>query len=403
MNSTRIQGSQQAASHAARFARVDPNTNFVLSNARVVLADTVTDVAIEVRHGLIHRIRAQPDHALRQIDCAGDYLLPGLIELHTDNFERHRIPRLGAQWHAQRAVLSHDAELASAGITTAFDAVTLGADLQPDAHDEAYLSEILATLTAQRAGLLRVDHQLHLRCELSSPRMREQLLRARRIRTPRIVSLMDHTPGQGQWTDLARFRSHYQARYGMTCDQLDALIARRQRTRATFALDNRRFATRVAIGHEAVIASHDDCTVASIADAQRDGCRIAEFPTSLQAATEATRRGMHVIAGAPNLIRNGSHSGNVAASDLVRAGACDILSSDYFPASLLQGAFLLASEFDHSLPRAIASVSEIPARVLGLHDRGRIEEGKRADLVRVRNSAHGPVVIATWCAGRQVA
>lgn len=369
----------------------------------MVLPGRVAPLAIEVRNGLIHRIGVRVETTLREIDCDGDYLLPGLIELHTDNFERHRIPRLGAQWPAERAVLSHDAELASAGITTAFDSVTLGADLHSGGSDESYRDEILAALSAQRAGLLRVDHQLHLRCELSSPRMREQLLRACEIRAPRIVSLMDHTPGQGQWTDLTRFRNHYQARYGMTTEQLDALIARRQHARAVFAAENRRFATYVATEHGAVIASHDDCDTGSIADAARDGCRLAEFPTSLEAATAAAACGMHVIAGAPNLIRNGSHSGNVAASELVDAGACHILSSDYFPASLLQGGFLLTSQFHYPLPRAIASVSEIPARVLGLNDRGQIETGKRADLIRVRDSAHGPVVIATWCGGRQVA
>lgn len=356
-----------------------------------------------MRHGRIGRIGEGLQTSLRQIDCEGDYLLPGLIELHTDNFERHRIPRLGAPWLAKRAVLSHDAELASAGITTAFDAVTLGADLSDEANDESYLEEILATLSAQRTGLLRVDHQLHLRCELSSPRMPAQLLRACEIRSPRIVSLMDHTPGQGQWTDLGRFRRHYQARYGMTAERLDALIARRQQARATFADENRRFAIRVATEYAAIIASHDDCNAASIADAHRDGCRIAEFPTSLEAAIAAAGRGMNVVAGAPNLIRNGSHSGNIAASELVKAGVCHILSSDYFPPSLLQAAFYLSSHFHHSLPQAIASVAEVPARVLGLHDRGRIQTGHRADLVRVRDSAHGPVVVATWCGGRQVA
>lgn len=382
---------------------MNPDTAFVLTNARVVLADTVAHVAVEVRDGSIGRVTDEPDGGLRQIDCNGDYLLPGLIELHTDNFERHLIPRLGARCNPHRAALSHDAELAASGITTAFDAVTIGGDLPQSDESESSLEEIAATLGAQRAGFLRVDHHLHLRCELSSARMRDQLIRACKIRTPKIISLMDHTPGQGQWTDLARFRRHYQARYGLSSADLDALITRRQSARNTFAGSNRDFACSVALECAAVIASHDDGTVECIDEAERVGSRIAEFPTSLEAAKEAIRRGMHVIAGAPNLIRNGSHSGNVAASDLFRAGACDMLSSDYFPPSLLQAAFLLASQFDHELPHAIARVTELPARALGLNDRGRIAVGKRADLVRVRDSSHGPVVVATWCAGRQVA
>jgi alpha-D-ribose 1-methylphosphonate 5-triphosphate diphosphatase len=336
-------------------------------------------------------------------DCEGDWVLPGFIELHTDSFERHLEPRPGIFWSADRAILSHDAEMASAGITTAFDAVTLGNDIGQGFAQGRYIEFIAAAVSARAEGLLRVEHELHLRCEVSSSRMRDYLNFAVVHRIPRLVSLMDHTPGQGQWTDVGRFREHYVRRYGLTNHQVDALINLRQQSRDRFAAPNRRAVLDMAHRHSCALASHDDATESDIETAHADACDIAEFPTSLSAARLARDRGMYVVAGAPNLIRGSSHSGNVAAAALVREGLCEILSSDYYPSSLLQAVFELARNFDLSLPSAVATATSVPARALGLPDRGAIEEGKRADLVRVRETPSGPIVVSTWCAGRQVA
>lgn len=374
----------------------------MLRNARVVLPDAVGTMSMVVRDGMIDRLDPTASPAVQSIDCEGDFLIAGLIEPHTDNFERHRRPRPGTFWSADQAILSHDAELAAAGITTAFDAVTLGSDVgEGTAHNE-YLSEITASVSARSEGLFRVDHHLHLRCELSSPGLREHIKRARAHWAPRLVSLMDHTPGQGQWTDMERFRRHYAARHDLRSHEVDDLVARRRQARAEFAAVNRCAALEFALEHRCVLASHDDATLVDIERSHGDSCSIAEFPTSLEAARAARDRGMFVVAGAPNLVRGGSHSGNVAASELVHHGLCDILSSDYYPFSLLQAAFMLARSFDLSLPDAVAKVTTVPARVLGLSDRGSIDEGKRADLVRVRETRRGPVVVSVWCSGRRV-
>jgi alpha-D-ribose 1-methylphosphonate 5-triphosphate diphosphatase len=251
--------------------------------------------------------------------------------------------------------------------------------------------------------LLRVDHRLHFRCELSSPQLGEHIERAAKVGRPELVSLMDHTPGQGQWTDIERFRKHYGGRYDLEPEQLDELIARRQRNSAQFAAQNRAAALQLARRFGCVVASHDDTGLESVTRARSDSCTLAEFPTSLEAARAAHEHGIRVIAGAPNLVRGGSHSGNVAAAELVRAGLCDILSSDYYPASLLQAVFLLVREFDVPLHDAVAVVTLIPAQALHLADRGRIETHCRADLIRVRETSRGPVVIAAWSAGRPIA
>jgi alpha-D-ribose 1-methylphosphonate 5-triphosphate diphosphatase len=386
-------GASKRPSHAA----------FSLTNAVAVLPDRVEATTLVVRDGLIHRIDAVHATAARRVDCARDYLLPGLIELHTDNLERHLEPRPGTFWNTDRAMVSHDAELATAGITTAFDAITLGCDVSDAAREAAYLGAIDSLLSAAAENVLRIEHLLHLRCELVSPRLTDYLTTATSARKPDLISLMEHVPGQGQWQDVAKFREHYARRYSLSATELDALIARRKHDQQRFSAQNRSYAIELARRYETILASHDDAIPADVELAAQSGCSIAEFPTSRVAASRARTLGMHVLAGAPNLVRGGSHSGNVSAAALVAENLVDILSSDYCPSSLLQAVFCLARNGTVSLHSAVAMASANPARALHLADRGSIVEGMRADLIRVRDTRLGPIVINAWCGGRQVA
>lgn len=386
-----------------REARPASAPPFSLTNARVVRPNGTDEMNVVIRDGLIHRVGAAHASTARRVDCNGDFLLPGLIELHTDNIERHVEPRPGSFWETDRAVLAHDAELAACGITTAFDAITLGGDAGSPARQAAHLDAIRSISLAEDSGLLRIDHRLHLRCELSSADLPHLLMRASEYRQAALISLMDHTPGQGQWRDLERFRSHYARRYGLGDVQLDEIIERRKAARTRFAHDNRQTALQFAARHSCVLAGHDASTEEDIAESHAARCSIAEFPTSIEAARAARAAGMHAIAGAPNLVRGGSHSGNVAAADLARERLIDVLSSDYCPSSLLHGVYVLARLFDIPLHIAAATVTSTPAKALNLRDRGSIEEGLRADLIRVRDTPLGPVIVAVWSAGRQVA
>jgi alpha-D-ribose 1-methylphosphonate 5-triphosphate diphosphatase len=398
----------RSTAHIARSVRslstrkVEP-APFSITNVRAVLPTGEYAASIVVRDGLIARIDSAHASTTRRINGENDYLLPGLIDLHTDNLERHLEPRPGTFWKPERAVLSHDAELASAGITTAFDAITIDGDVGEGARETASFAAVGCIQTMARDGLLRAEHHLHLRCELGNPRLSEQFERAATQLAPSLVSLMDHSPGQGQWVDTERFRAHYARRYGLSESEIEALIARRQAARLTYSDTNRLKTLDLARRHACVVASHDDATLYDVERASGDLCSIAEFPTSIEAARAARRFGMRVVAGAPNLVRGGSHSGNVAVADLAREGLVDILSSDYCPGSLLHAVFLLAESFDMPLHLAVALAGANPAAVLGLSDRGEIREGLRADLVRVRDTACGPVVVSAWCAGRQVA
>jgi len=370
-----------------------------LGNLRLVLRDRVVHGGIDVVDGRIAAVREEATAACA-IDGEVDYLLPGLIELHTDNLEKHLLPRSGALWPALPALLAHDAQLLAAGITTALDAISLG-DLEEEGVRIATLDATIEALDrAVQRDLLRIDHYLHLRCELCYPELPQ--LVAPLITHPRLrlVSLMDHTPGQRQYRDLEHYRRYY-AHTGTTWDdaRFAQVIAERVQQQQRYREAHLAVVVEHARARGVVLASHDDTEPAHVAEAQAIGARVAEFPVVLDTALAARAAGLTIVAGAANLVRGGSHSGNVAAIELAQADCLDVLSSDYVPASLLHGAFVLHHEAGWDLPRAIASVTRAPAQAIGFTDRGEIAAGSRADLVQVRLIDGLPLVRAVWRGG----
>jgi alpha-D-ribose 1-methylphosphonate 5-triphosphate diphosphatase len=220
----------------------------------------------------------------------------------------------------------------------------------------------------------------------------------------RLMSLMDHTPGQRQFRDPVKLRDYYRGKSGMSDAELDVVFERRIECQARYAATNNRSLVVLADAHDTTLASHDDTTLEHVEQSIRDGVRVAEFPTTTEAATRLHEAGVMVLMGAPNLVRGGSHSGNVATTDLARRGQLDILSSDYVPSSLLMAALRLpkaTARFD--LPAAIRTVTKTPADVVGLSDRGEIAVGKRADLIRVHMDDDDAAVRNVWCNGERVA
>jgi alpha-D-ribose 1-methylphosphonate 5-triphosphate diphosphatase len=375
----------------------------VWANARVVTAHEAFVGSVCVREGRIASIdrgRRVPPGA---IDCAGDDLLPGLVELHTDVLEKHAFPRPGVTWPAVAAVVAHDAQLATAGITTVLDSLAVGylVDTGQRAFDPRALAE--AVRAAGEAGLVRISHYVHLRCEVSVQGVLEMFEPFAGDRLVRLVSLMDHTPGQRQFVRLDKYREYYKGKWGMSDAEIDATIERRRHDHARFAAIHRDAITRACAAQGTPLASHDDATLAHVEEAAKAGTVVAEFPTTLEAARACRAYGLAVLAGAPNLVLGKSHSGNIAVADLAAERLIDILSSDYVPASALHGAYRLHCAHNVPLPAAIATVSGTPAERVGLHDRGEIAVGKRGDLVRVRVSDDVPVVGAVWVAGARVA
>jgi alpha-D-ribose 1-methylphosphonate 5-triphosphate diphosphatase len=374
----------------------------VLRNARIVLPDEAIRGSVRIVAGRIADIDSGNSAVAAAEDWEGDWLLPGLVELHTDNLEKHITPRPGVHWPGLPAVLAHDAQVVAAGITTVFDAIALG-EVKPGGDRTGQLDGMLDAInTARSRGLLRAEHQLHLRCELSSkgiPEMFERLAQDPRVR---LVSLMDHTPGQRQFSELSKYREYYQGKYGLSDAEMDDFTARQIESQKKFSAANRRAIVASCRARALSLASHDDSTPEHVAEAAGEGVSIAEFPTTLQAARAAHQLGLGILMGAPNVVRGGSHSGNISAHELACAGFLDCLSSDYVPSSLLHAAFILSRDAGWSIPRAVASVSAVPAQMGALADRGAIRIGLRADIIRTRDSHGIPVVLQVLRAGQRV-
>jgi alpha-D-ribose 1-methylphosphonate 5-triphosphate diphosphatase len=374
-------------------------------NAKIVAADRVFTGFLRIEDGRIQEI-GENGSAGEGVDFQGDYLLPGLVELHTDHLESHYVPRPAVLWHAGSAVLAYDAQIAAAGITTVFDSFRVGVD-EHDAgaqlgDEAALLAE--AVRRAAEAGLLRADHLTHLRCEVPSPNVVDGLEALLASHPVQLISLMDHTPGQRQFRDLDKYFFYYSGKSGRSCADLEEVAKERQKVGCARALQNRPRIVDIAKARGITLASHDDTTAEEVALAHRDGVTIAEFPTTVEAAAASRAAGMATVMGAPNVVRGGSHSGNASARELAEAGHLDILSSDYVPAALLMAAFRLAdTPAVGGLAGAVRLVSKAPAEATGLRDRGEIAVGRRADLLRVTTHDGEPVVRAVWREGRRVA
>lgn len=370
-------------------------------NARIVLPDAVVTGSVQIADGRIASI--DTGGGVEGEDFSGDYLIPGLVELHTDHLENHYRPRPGVFWDPLAALHAHDAQIAGSGITTVFDAVRIGSDVDlPDMLLHAQ-KLVHAVRSGSDAGWLRAEHFIHLRCELPSHDVLAHFDSLADHPLTRMASVMDHTPGQRQFRSMDDYKRFYGSKMGKTESELQAYVDARQAEHARYAAANRAALVARSSTLGIALASHDDATIEHIEEAEADGVVIAEFPTTLAAAAAAHDAGLAILMGAPNVVRGKSHSGNVSATDLVAAGLLDILSSDYVPFALLQAAFLLPGRVEGlDLPRALATVTANPARAAGLLDRGEIAVGKRADLVRVAADAPLPVVRGVWREGRRI-
>ncbi|MEH6647205.1 alpha-D-ribose 1-methylphosphonate 5-triphosphate diphosphatase [Sulfitobacter sp.] len=375
----------------------------IFANASLILHDQVVRGALVVKDGVIAGIDQGSNVPNGAIDLGGDFLAPGLVELHTDNLERHLSPRPKVDWPYRAAILAHDRELAGTGITTVFDAIRVGSIVSGSSKRYGKYARRMAgeILGMRSAGLLRISHHIHLRAEICSETLVDELAEFTPEDRIGIVSMMDHTPGQRQFADLSKFETYVRGKYTFGdqeyLDYVDFLYG----LQAKFG-SSHEAATVLAAQHlGAALASHDDTTAEQVVTSQAYGVTLAEFPTTVAAANACHIHGIATIMGAPNLIRGGSHSGNVAAAELAELDRLDILSSDYVPSGLLMAAVQLGDLWN-DLPRGMATVTSQPAKAVGLTDRGTLREGQRADLVRFMKLEGTPVLKETWSDGERV-
>jgi alpha-D-ribose 1-methylphosphonate 5-triphosphate diphosphatase len=378
------------------------NTN-ILTNARLILPGHIMTGTIAIADGVIRSIDAGISNVAGAIDLGGAYLSPGLVELHTDNLERHLNPRPKVDWPYRAAILAHDRELAGCGITTVYDAIRVGSITSGGGKRYGkYARQMADEILAMRAaGHLRISHHLHLRAEICSETLAEELGEFSAADRIGIISMMDHTPGQRQFSDISKFEAYVRGKHHLSADDFAGYVDFLYGLQKEYGARHEAATVAAAAALGAVLASHDDTTQDQVAASHAHGVRLAEFPTTHEAADACHALGIATIMGAPNLIRGGSHSGNVAAADLARADRLDILSSDYVPASLLLAAVRLGLIWD-DLPRGMATVTSAPAKAAGLTDRGTIAIGQRADLIVFDLAEDVALMQAAYVAGRRV-
>lgn len=375
----------------------------ILTNARIVLDDAIVDGTVVFDAGTLRAVDEGRSQLSQAVDCEGAYLAPGLIDLHTDALEGHFVPRPKVIWpDARAAALAHDAQMAGSGVTTVFDAVCAGGFDQAKADRRSLYTVMLDAIDEGTArGMFRVEHRLHLRCELTDPGLEELVAQAHGRPSLTLASLMDHTPGARQWRNVAHLKT-YLAGIGKTEAEMQAELGDRIARGKAAVPGNFRSMVDLFAGSGIVLASHDDTTPEHVDEARVAGCTISEFPTTPEAARAARAAGLATIGGAPNAVRGGSHSGGVSIRELAAQGLIDALASDYVPASLLQAAIALTRDPGLELHEALALVTTRPAALAGLADRGRLAPGLRADLLTFTLVDDTPVVREVHLAGRRI-
>ncbi|MFT6911549.1 MAG: alpha-D-ribose 1-methylphosphonate 5-triphosphate diphosphatase [Paracoccaceae bacterium] len=375
----------------------------ILANARLILKDEVIHGSVCLKDGIITQIDTGGAVPAGARDMNGDFVSPGLVELHTDNLERHLAPRPNVDWPHRAAIMAHDCELSGTGITTVFDAIRVGSIVSDGAKRYGKYARKMADeiLMMRDAGVLRISHHIHLRAEICSETLEEELAEFGPADRVGIVSMMDHTPGQRQFSDLQKYKDYVCGKHGLDQATFDEYVTFLYGLQSRFGDRHEAATVAAATRYGATLASHDDTTAGQVADSHAHGVRLAEFPTTVEAASACHTSGIATIMGAPNLIRGGSHSGNVAALDLAQRDLLDIVSSDYVPAGLLMAAVQLGDLWGN-MPRGIATATCSAAQAVGLNDRGTISIGARADLIRFATLHGTPVLKETWCHGVRV-
>lgn len=377
-------------------------TEQIFTNYRLQLPDQELLGTLVVRDNKIAEI--QEGIVATGQNGNGDYLIPGLVELHTDNLEKCMSPRPKVHWPLEAAATYHDKDLISAGITTVCDAIALG-DVVPNSPRMSNFKPMIDVISeGQKQGRFASDHRLHLRCELGFEKVSAVTETFLDNPLVSLMSLMDHTPGQRQFQDLEKFKTYYMGKHGVKADEVDDFIQQRLDNQAKHADANRQTLVQLANTHQVPWASHDDATVEHVQQAINESATIAEFPTSVAAAQAAHSNGLKVLMGAPNLILGGSHSGNVSALTLLEKKLVDIMSSDYVPRSLLQSAFMAAKALEQPLYETLKLITLNSATAIGLEgDRGSLTVGKRADLVMVHDDGIVPRIMEVYREGDRVA
>lgn len=373
-----------------------------LSNFTLVLpGEVINQGSLRIEDGVIAEIRPElvPEPTF---DGGGRLLMPGFVDLHGDMVEREIAPRPNATMPIDFGIHELDKKLAAAGVTTAFAAVSFATEsVYGHVRSLETTSAVIRGISNLRDHLL-IDHRVHARYEITNVGAAPALEKLLADGHVDMVSLTDHTPGQGQYNNIEAYILSMSERRAMSREAAEEVVARRIAQRQDPDIERKlRDIVGLSLKHKLSLASHDDDSAEKVAEMHELGVTISEFPVTHAAAEEACRRGLWTLMGAPNALRGQSMSGNLSALDAARANLLGIIAADYHPAAFVPAIFKIADVVGGGLPAAAAMASVNAARAAGLTDRGEIAVGQRADLVAVE---HGAVhrIRATFRGGRVV-
>jgi alpha-D-ribose 1-methylphosphonate 5-triphosphate diphosphatase len=379
--------------------------NIFIDNAQVITPyGIISGGAIHIEGGRIRHVGSLPDPPPdidAVLDAGGDFLMPGIIDIHTDAMDAEIVPRPAADIPVEVAFRELERKMCSCGITTVFHSLHLGYESAETQSRSQYLrAEIFRKVFGAAARPCLIRNKIHLRFELSGIHAYDECILLMREGRVDMISIMDHTPGQGQFS-REKFRQHILAQGKSEAEFQEELRVRTVRPRIEG--DRLENLVRVAKDNRLPVASHDDDTVEKIDAMLALGVNICEFPINMETASYAMQMGMHVAGGASNILRGGSLSGNLNMTDAVCAGAVDILCSDYYPAAILHSVFQLHREGKMPLHDSVNLATLHPAESVGLGEiTGSLEAGKDADLLIVRIQDGLPMVTHTMVGGKFV-
>lgn len=360
----------------------------ILRSKNVLINEEFVPADVVIKGEFIERIDKYGKNEVA-VDLGEKKIAPGIVDLHSDAIEKEIEPRPNATFPVELAVAELDKKLSMAGVTTMFHAIGFEENPKKKRSIDLAISQI-EEINKANDKHLGVDNYVHARFELSCDEAVEPIKEVISKGMVKLVSLMDHSPGQGQFKSLESFKSYYGSYYDLNEEELQKVIDKKTNKNEDKINDLIAYTKE----HNLTLLSHDDDCIEKLDGLLNLGVQISEFPLDLEVAKYAVSKGIATGMGAPNIVRGGSQSGNIAAIELVKEGICKYLCSDYHPTSMLQAVYRMKEDANLDIAKGFSMVTSTPARYANLEDRGEIKEGKRADIIVV-DDTHIPKVVLT--------
>lgn len=384
---------------------------YVLTNGQLITEDQILQQhAVVIANDRIQAIIREEDvgmfHEYTVIDAEGGYISPGFVDIHSDYIEGIISPRPTSLMNFNMGIREAERILISHGITTMFHSLSIYKDdgfSHKPIRNPQNVNRLIDAINETHTSEHLIRNRMHARFEIDNIEAVDSFVQNIEEGKVHLISFMDHTPGQGQYRNLEIYRDTLKGFRPMSNEEADILIAD-SITKEKITLEQIKEIAKIALAHNIAVASHDDDEVEKLSLVKSYGTTISEFPTTMEVARKAKEMGLWTIAGAPNVLLGGSHSGNLSAAEAIQEQTIDILCSDYYPAALLHSIFKLSEEYGQDLHEMFQLVTLNPAKAVQLDDEiGSIREGKKADLIIIEKMDDGfPVVTASIVDGKLI-